>query len=491
MIQDISQLKSQLGISELTSESILQSGSIENKEVMLALSKIQVGELIRGKLIAENDQTMLKLENGLKLFAHLKNPILSNKVSDFLVVEKGRQHLELEQVEVNQASYKDSNMEEAIIKELQLPNDGDMKQVVGQWLDKQLPLIKNQMLQLYQLAKHYDMPSESLINMKAHEEVIHEGEMKLLSQFKKDGMQLIEDQVNQVFEESNPEKMASFVKLLGARFPVQELNEIIVPFKKLAISLNAEQEASSKLQEQGTDLGRTKAELDIKQAEWPTMKEGPKDTFEQLVQSLPKEQLKELTHHLLRKYLYLNKEDLVSDKEEMKKIEEVAKRMKEVLHDVDEHVEKESTQTIKDHKQVLEQMTQTLEKYNTQGEYFCFPMQVGKEQTTGELYFFKPKKNKKQVGKAQGMYIVLALDMPSLKHIEVHLIEEKEKLALKIKASNGAIVKHMKSHEEKLRRLMSDTVIPVGSIQFEELKETIAQKVKEEKVKLGRLDFRI
>ena len=88
-------------------------------------------------------------------------------------------------------------------------------------------------------------------------------------------------------------------------------------------------------------------------------------------------------------------------------------------------------------------MANALEKYNSQGQYYCFPLQIKEHQTSGELYFFKPKKQKKSGQNGQGMYIVLALDMPSLKHIEVHLEEKKEQLELKIKVANTQILKQI------------------------------------------------
>ena len=98
MINDLANPKGLQNISQqlVTSE---VSGSAHSKEMMLALSKIQIGDLLQGKLILENEQTMLKLESGLKLLANLPDNLVFNKQLDFLVMGKERQRLLLEIVQ--------------------------------------------------------------------------------------------------------------------------------------------------------------------------------------------------------------------------------------------------------------------------------------------------------------------------------------------------------------------------------------------------------
>lgn len=495
MIHELNQLNGKNILNELSHEIVTQNSTLQNKEVMLALSKIQVGDLISGKLILEDHRTLLKLENGLKLMAQLKNPVLSDALSDFLVVGKDRQHLELEQVELNKASSKQESLENAIMKELELPNTPEMKSVVGQWMDKQLPLIKNQMLQVYHLAKGYEIPTEPLMNLKAQEHPMSENELRLLAQFKDQGMQLIDDVVEQAFQGSSKEEVMGFLQSMGEKFSSQGLKEAMTSFIGLAapkMNEDAEQMVKKELIFSKEDVPLDeKNELSTpeKKGEEIPGHQNVKEAYEHFLNELPKQHLKTLTRHLVRKYLVMDQKAIAEgNEEELQKIGEVAKRLKEVIHEVEKHTEKE---VAKENKQVLEQMTQTIDKYNTQGEYYCFPLQVQGHETSGELYFFKPKKNKKGTSSQKGMYIVLALEMPSLKHIEVHLMEEKEQLNLKIKVTNEAILKQMESHASDLNELMKETMMPIGEIHFECLKETIGQKIKNHKQNMGRLDFRI
>ena len=207
-----------------------------------------------------------------------------------------------------------------------------------------------------------------------------------------------------------------------------------------------------------------------------------------VLQFLSKEELKELAKQFGHKHLAVHQKDLMQHPKELEKLDEVSDRLKEILEDVKSYVKQEGTSQVLSS---LEQMTQALDKYQMQGQYYCFPLQINDQQTTGELYFFKPKKNKKGNQASNGMYIILALDMPSLKHIEIHLKEEKDELGLRIKVTNDEILKHMQNHKKELRTLMEDTIVPIGEIHLECLQQTATEKISKKEDGLNRLDFRI
>lgn len=495
MIHELSHLNEKQVLNEIDQRFITQSSDTQNKETMIALSKIQLGDILSGKLILENDQTMLRLESGLKLLAHLPNSILSDQVLDFLVVGKGRQHLELEQVQLNQSDAKNQVLQEAIIKEMQLPDTAEMKNVVGQWMDQKLPLIKNQMIQLYHLAKNYDMPTETLTLLKAQQIPLSEHEMKLMNQFKSEGMQLIDEMVESTFKNIGPEEAIRLNMSLGEKFTLDTFKQILENFqgRDSSTGILQQNEKLSILTQEQTQNSQVENDL-IKQLSTMTASESNETgdiskMIENLLQSVPKENLKDLANHLIHKYLMINHEDVLEKpEEEMLKLGEEAKRLKAVIKDFDKVIVQDETKTSL---QTLDQMANVLEKYNMQGQYYCFPLQIKDQQTSGELYFFKPKKQKKSDKNEQGMYIVLALEMPSLKHIEVHLVEKKEQLELKIKVANETILKQMKANDGKLRGLIDETMMPIGEIKIELTKEPIQKKLSKSRETLGRMDFRI
>lgn len=492
MIQNINQFNAKQVTNKPVITSLVGSNDIQNKEVMLALSKIQLGDLISGKIILEQDQTILKLENGLKLIAQLPYQILSDCLLDFLVVGKSRQHLELELVQTNPGYQNEQGMEEAIIKEMQLPNNQEMKQIIGQWMDKQFPLIKNQLLQVYHFAKNYDLPSEALVNLSGAESVLNEQEMQLMSKFKTEGIEFINHLVGELVSKMEYSEVVAFNISLSQHSSADFLKQILFQGESLLqtnLSMSESKEVES-ISMKDVVVKQSFEDLmwQINDIEKVPLIESKNDLLKSIFQLFPKDYLQEITKQLVHKYLTVSPSDFLEDVDGMMKLDEVTSRLENIVEEVEKHVKQEATST---EFRNLEQMTQVLDKYQTQGQYYCFPLQIKEYETSGELYYFKPKKNKKGNKDSQGMYIVLALDMPSLKHIEIHLIEQKETLGVKIKVANDIILKQMKENEDKLRKLIDDTLIPIGEISIECLQMPTKKKVSKQENQLNRLDFRI
>ena len=122
-------------------------------------------------------------------------------------------------------------------------------------------------------------------------------------------------------------------------------------------------------------------------------------------------------------------------------------------------------------------------------QYFCFPMQVKGEKAEGELYFFKPRKNKK--GTQDGMYIVLALDMPHLNKIEIHVKEQAEKVDLHLKVKEPLIKALVEKHQNELEELIKETAFTLGSLRCELMEEEEKNPIFSKYQAMTRLDTKI
>lgn len=495
MIQDINQFNEKQITNGQILTSFVPNNDDQNTEVMLALSKIKLGDLLSGKMILEQDQMMLKLENGLKLLAHFPNQMNSDQLLDFLVVGKSRQHLELEWVQANHGQHKSQGIEEAIVKEMQLPNNPEMKQLIEHWMNKQLPLAKNQLLQLYHFAKNYDLPTEALVNVRGQEGLLNEQEIQLISTFKSEGMQLVDRMIETCMERMKPFEAMDLTHTFGQYTSGNALKQTLLKgllqFQSDLIAYQSDQidmTTNQQTFEHLKSLNQLIQQLNALDFEDATHLKSQTDLVRDVLKVFPKEDLKEIAKQFVHKYLMISQDELLEDSRKMTKLDEVTLRLKNILEDVEKYTNQErANEPLKS----LEQMTQALDKYQAQGQYYCFPLQIKEHQTSGELYYFKPKKHKKGNKDSCGMYIVLALDMPSLKHIEVHLIEQKDKLELKIKVVNEEILKQMKVHKTQLRELMDDTMMPIGDISVECLKNHIKEEKTTKSQLVSRLDFRI
>ncbi len=124
-----------------------------------------------------------------------------------------------------------------------------------------------------------------------------------------------------------------------------------------------------------------------------------------------------------------------------------------------------------------------------QGQYLCFPLQIKEQNTTGELYFFKPRKQKGM--KEQGLYVVLALNMPALNKVEVHLVEKSEQVSLRIKVENEVIKKQLEQYEEVLLESLKSSDSPIERVVVELFKEKKQRPEKDTSEMLCHLDFKI
>ncbi len=473
MINELNGLK---GPQELDAflETIVTDSQKVNKEALVALSKIQVGDLLKGKILLEQEKTFLKLESGLKLLAHLPKDISMPQLLDFIVVGKERQQLILELATKPGGEEKSqSTLPDEVIKGLGLKESPEMKELVGQFISKQLPLVREQLLQVYHLAKNYHLPVEVLTNFASNQEIPKEKEFQLLSTIKENHLMDLEHSVEDLLEGIDPKQHNTLAKGLLTSLDTKVAREDLLEVMKSVLDENQPQ-----LEENG------KWQNSVKIAE------EMKDTLIKTLETIPPDKLKELNKLLIEKQVTVDLEQLKEGKfEEIEKLTETSAKLKKVLTTLEENTQNDQGKV---QIQKLESTLQVLEKFNMEGQYFCFPLRLKNQETSGELYFFRPKKNKNQQG--QGMYIVLALDMPALKKIEVHLVEKAQQIRLKLKVENEAIKEQFALAKEELMKKLNDNESMIEQIEIEilsHMKKGGREVNTEEPSSLSRLDFKV
>lgn len=498
MINDLATPKGLQNISQqlVTSE---VSGSAHSKEMMLAISKIQIGDVLQGKLILENEQAMLKLESGLKLLANLPDNLVFNKQLDFLVMGKERQRLLLEIVQNLESEGPTTSLTEQAIQELAIKDTPEMRQIVEQFVSKQLPLVKEQLLQLLHFSKSYDIPTEALVNLVSQKQVPQQSELHLLTGLKEDGVKVLLPMLDDLIDTLSPQQSREMVHSIAQLLKPDEIRGVLLMENAIqhetGISQVSDEKGVSIHLAQGEAIPTEKLEVlqeylkqsigaEIKSPQWQSMLN---KLLEDVLQFTTHDQLKKLSKAFIHESLTVHLESIENqEKDEVEKMTDTAARLKQITKVIEE-IATEGKE--KANFQMLEGAIEVLDKYNTQGHYFCFPLQLKEQNTTGELYFFKPKKKKGQQG--QGMYIVLALNMPTLNKIEVHLIEQSEKINLKIKVENEAIKKQLEQYENVLLEEMKSAEMPMEKIVIELLTEKKASLLKEESSVLCHLDFKV
>lgn len=473
----INELKGLKGPQELDAflETISTDSQKINKEALVALSKIQVGDLLKGKILLEQEKTFLKLESGLKLLAHLPKDLSMHQLLDFIVVGKERQQLILELATKLGGEEKSlSTLPDEVIKGLGLKESPEMKELVGQFISKQLPLVREQLLQVYHLAKNYHLPTEILTNFASKQEIPKEKEFQLLSIVRENYLMELGHQVEDLLEGMDLKQHNTLAKNLLTSLEPKVAREVLLEVMKSVSDENQPQ-----LEENG------KWQNSVKTAE------EMKDILIKILETVPPDKLKKLNKLLIEKQVTVDLEQIKEGKfEEIGKLTESTANLKKVLTTLEESIQNDQG---KAQVQKLESTLQVLEKFNMEGQYFCFPLRLKNQETSGELYFFKPKKNKNQ--QSQGMYIVLALDMPALRKIEVHLVEKAQQIRLKLKVENEEIKEQFALAREELMKKLNDHESMIEQIDIEILsdmkKEDVEVNTEVEQSLLSHLDFKV
>ena len=469
MINDLANLKGLQNISQPLDTSEAAS-SIQAKEVVVALSKIQIGDLLQGQLVVEGEQTVLELETGVKLIADLPGNVALNKKLDFLVIGKECQHLLLELAQTKEDKKSAVSITEQAIHELGIKDTPEIRQVIEQFVGKQLPLIKEQLIQLLHFSRNYEIPIETLTNLVSQNQMPRQEELELLTNLKEQGITTFIPIFDTLIETLSPKQSAEFVRTLFNLLKPYEVKEAL-------------QKTYPLQDEEVQQIFKQSIVSDVGEEEW---QHALNMILDGTLQFSSHDQLNKLNKALIYESLVVHLKSIEDkEKSEIEKFTEMDTRLKQIVKVIKEVV-KENGEEI--HLPTLENTIEVLDKYKMQGQYLCFPLQLKEHQITGELYFFKPKKQK--VVQKQGMYIVLALSMPALNKIEVHLVEKSEQISLRIKVENEAIKKQLKQYEHVLLETMESSDIPIERVTVELLSEK-KQKSDDTLEALCHLDFKI
>lgn len=482
---------------------LTQSNSL-SKQALVYLSKVQIGDLLKGQLVAEDAQTFLHLENGLKLLATMDQSLPLGQLQDFLVVGKERQHLTLQLPKENMLVTGQSLVEQAL-EDLGLPQNEQTKAVVEQFVDKGLPLIKNQLVQLGQMSKYFEMPSEPLTNLAAQGQMPNTKELECIQAFKKDGLAMMEQAISKLVDLENPNQKEMFINALFKAFRPETLLEYVGISKEMPQGASdvtskppfveegqvlTQKEATMQQQVVDAHTGTSEKEgLLGKLGMLPEKASVDETLIKQVLSHLEPTQLKQGLKKMLAGLMAVRLEDL-PDPKEMKKLAEGHEILKKLTTVLQETTEKTVTEQQQQVLHQLEQTCQAFDKYNNQGQYFYFPIQLKENEAKGELYFFQPKRGKKK-GSGQGFYMVLALQMPALNQIEVHFKQNGHQVQLTLKVQNETICKLLEAHQTDLAEQLADTPFQLSTIHCELLDKKEAAAVLTTSSNLTHMDYRI
>lgn len=476
------------------------------------LSDIKIGDILKGSLTKlENGQTVLMQEDGKSIPVKLQDMAIFNELLTLEVMQKDEGQVVLKLLQSGlQAG---GSLQDKIMNELDLPKTDGMRQLIETFLAKQMSMQREGLLRNYHISQSFEIPAEVLTNLNEKSSTISLQEVKDFNMMRQDNLGQVATQIADMVSEIQSLELAQSVsKTLDTYLNEKEVCEIATQCGLQKAFIGNETQHSDGLYTMQNIKEKVQTSVDNKSIQMLFKEEAV--TLKAVVEAIIKgkvkdvnlsaqiisavrvngediprewERLGKLIKAAILKTVAVNVKALEQDSTLAKHIENGQKVLKEILKDL------EGMKLPQKYEAALKQVeenVQILSKFNMQGEYYFFPIHLPQGEGKGELYFFKPKK--KSPEEKQHLYIVLALDLPKLKNIEVHIRQEKEELFLHFKVKEEEILKLVQDHLQQLKKLMRTTRFNLDEIEVSLIEtKKLNDKLVEEIPHLSQMDFKI
>ncbi|MGL4363166.1 MAG: flagellar hook-length control protein FliK [Cellulosilyticaceae bacterium] len=385
------------------------------KSQIAFISQLKIGDILDGKIVkTDHLQMFLQLKNGMHLNVELEKFLANNEWMTFEVKDIINEKIIIEQTHPLETPKED--IKNKAIHSLQLPNTKEMIECVDAFISKELPLEREKLMKTYMLHKEQTIPVHVLTNLieKCQKESIQL--LKLLANYEHQSMHQLVDKVKLLlFKDTNNTNMQTInnykllLQTLEPMLPINMRDEV----KQFCKEQDFSEKSLSILKEYTKNLYETIFKLDTKQG---------------IIQ--------------ISKQADIKDNILFSCDEKLSKCIKIADKM--VI----------STETREEINMLKEQLTiQT--KIQDIGQYYNYPIQLKKEEGEAQVYFYKPKnKNKKN---KRDYYAVIALDLPNIQTVDVHIHKIEEQISVDFYLENTEIMKLVQSNLYKLQEKLCDT----------------------------------
>lgn len=467
------------------------------------LSDIKIGDILKGSLTKlENGQTILLREDGAPIPVKLQGMAIFNKQLALEVIQNdgGQVLLKLLQGESNLSEL----LQNKIIKELDLPETDGMRQLIETFLAKQVPLQREGLLKQYHMSQNFRIPAEVLTNLSEKAGGVSLQEVKDLYEMKQTNLEQALDDISDLIREvKNGELVKDISNVLEKYLGKNIFNNVLKQSGIANMETSFIQDlARPEVVDTKENMGQAEVMVKEEDVLKSTIKEmlsdyqkegqsrdGIVSKDELLRQFTPNqwEKVGKFIKSSILETLTVNTVRLRETTEESKHIENANKVLKDILRILESaKLPEKCSESLKQ----LEETVQVLNKFNVQGEYYFFPLTLPQGEGRGELYFFKPKR--KTNDESKHLYVVLALDLPQLKNIEIHIRQEKESLLLHFKVKEEGILKFLETHLKDLKHLMGQTKFNIDEMAVSLIEtKSLGSILAPEETSLSHMDFKI
>lgn len=381
----------------------------------MLLESMMIGSEIEGHLMIKDGQLVLDTKAGIKLPislccravqmpTHVPQPesisvprallfcegdINLGELLKFLVIEKTNEEFKLQLIpreDGDLAPLQTKELTHKVIEDLNLPRDEVSKALIEGFVEKQFPLERSVLLKSFYIHKMIQLPVPVIINFLETKGELKEAFLKPLQEIRANG---------------------------GKTVVVSQVTQLI----------------------QSLDLS--------------------KETCYRLLNVLGVDQIESIAQSFkLRTWIIqLIEENMSTSYERLKKLPETERgKMLQQSPELEKIVEiLEEVGLPKEAKMAVATIKENLNQLNNlqdQGQMLCMPFNYKEHLQDVEVYLFKPKK--KHPKSNQELYVVVALDMPALDQVEIHIHQVEKALMIGIQVCDIKVQKHFQKHMMRL-----------------------------------------
>ena len=411
-----------IALTQFVNQSVLNQYAALSDEAKAALlnskenflQMLKSGDVLEGILFKQNGENiLLEPKTGLQfstiLLEDLPDDLPENTKLQFIVrqVEDGKLHLVFKQPQ----KLEDTPLRDKVTKTLNLPQNQEMVKVIDTFTQFELPLDRKLLMQTYSHVQKTKLPEPVLVNILKQLDLNLEEAFKVFKDFKDMPLQqaikdLLEDCLHTVKENK------------------QLANQLIRTLIPFVADKGVFETAFNRPNLDGLEEILSKE---------PFM-------MEKFIKLFSKS-LSTFTHEDLEKGS-LREQLMFKDSECLKELVKMIKSAPKLLEGIQDKLAE------------IEMQLPAWQKLNEQGHYFTFPWMTNLGEAKGEVYFYKPKKHKKN--KEHNFYTVIALDMPYLKHIEAHIHQISTHLEITFYTTEDYVSDMINGQLSKLVCLLND-----------------------------------
>ena len=491
-LQLLKQFDEQISSKELTS---IQQKILVSKYTELLLAQLEAGDQIEG-IIAKTDDNKFVLQVKpniaipIQLFEQMEQ-LEAGKLMNFLVQGKENGKLFLKPSSIQ--GEKEISLVQKTLQELGLPKHPVMEEIVDDFLQKHLPLAKEVLLKAYEASKSLDIPSKVVANLADHQLLLPK-EVGTLSGLRENGLGHIVTDLKTVIEglEKPVDRMAVF-NTLKEGIPEEKITALFQEIQEDLVKSAVKQPNGKKglVTEINTaDINQTVSKSNLQNV---SISEEALLKLFSSIEGKDASSMGSLFKRFIGKVfdeaVAVCLEAMKGDLGESGKIYSTYNVLTKLLKTLDKA---ELSKEDKEYISYVKEPVSMLGKFNVDAEYFAFPMLQNDKLRQAELYFFKPKKGAKK--SKENMYIVVALSLPHIQDIEIHINKQEKNVLLNINVENETVQKYLSQSMPRLNEAIESlgfilSKVSWGLINREGKKDFLSQE--EANYSFSHMDFKI